>query len=126
MVIIDFNSQKGEYKTIDMDFFKEKMIRAIKQDRKVYKRGIKRYELKKNLNGDIMCADADRFDYHTSIYNSQGFFEHKRIKSRLGSIPCELVIMRHVDESKCFQQYDGLMVEYQKAGCELCYYEVVL
>ncbi len=63
---------------------------------------------------------------HTLGYNVQGFKEYKRISTRLDDITCELVVMRHYDDSKIFEQYDGLLSTYLKASCELCYYEVNL
>ena len=113
-------------KLIDLVSLKKYMVAAIKNDKKKIKRGVVRYELFKDLSGDINCIDKEMFGNHTKGYTNQGFYEHKRQKAKLGKIPCELVVMRHRDESKFFEQYDGLLSGYLKADCELCYYEVVL
>lgn len=114
------------YKVYNLEFFRQKMATAIKVDKNKFKRGIIRYELIKDLSGRINCIDSHMFNIHTKGYNSQGFFEYKRKNVLLENIPCELVVMRHEDESKIFDQIDGLLGGYLKADCELCYYEVNL
>ena len=113
-------------RAFDCDYLRSRMISAILKDKMQNRKGIIRYELFKDLSGGINCADPERFDYHTNIFNSQGFFESKRIQTKLGGISCELVVMRHLDENKYFGQLDGLLGDYLQAGCELCYYEVNL
>jgi hypothetical protein len=101
------------------------MVSAIKNDKKKIKHGVVRYELLKDLSGEINCIDKDLFYNHTEMHIKQGFYEFKRLNVKLQKINCELVVMRHRDESKFFEQYDGLLSGYLKADCELCYYEVI-
>lgn len=131
--IIWFNNSqnKNKYKymlnrIIDLVSLRESMVKVIKNDKRKIKRGVVRYELFRNLSGMINCIDREVFDKHTRGYNIQGFYEYKRLKVKLEKIPCELVVMRHQDETKVFKQFDGLLSSYLKADCELCYYEVIL
>lgn len=113
-------------KIVDLVSLREHIVKAIKNDKREIKRGIVRYELYQDLSGRINCIDREMFDIHTQGYINQGFYEYKRLSVKLESIPCELVVMRHQDETKDFEQMDGLLSSYLKADCEVCYYEVIL
>ena len=112
-------------KLINLDILRKHIITAIKNDKKEFKHGVVRYEFYNDSSYNLNCLDKDMFDKHTEGFINQGFYEFKRLNVKLQKINCELVVMRHRDESKFFEQYDGLLSGYLKADCELCYYEVI-
>lgn len=120
------NTENGSssLEVIDLNFFRNCVIRAIKIDIKMNKHGTIRYELFKELSGRVNCIDKGFFSSHSNGYSNQGFYEFNRIKTMLGNYNCDLVVLRNVDETKEYHQIDGLLTGYVKAGCELCYYEV--
>ena len=102
-------------------------VEAIKRDKRKFKHGVIRYEILQQ--GDwrtINCIDRNLFANHDYNLKSQGFVETQRRKVKLGSIPAELVILRNVDETTEFYQFDSGCVGYFKADCEITYFEVVL
>ena len=110
---------------INVDEIRKLFIASIITDRKVLRNTKVRYEILRQ--GDhrlINCIDENVFASHTNDFNIQGLTEYQRRSVQIGSIPAEMVIMRHSDNTKNFEQHDGLIVGYMKAMCELVYFEV--
>ncbi len=100
-------------------------IDAIETDKRNGVKGIVRYELVRALgHRDMNCIDEPLLERHIKDFNSQGLFESERRNVMLGNTHAQLVIMRHTDSTKCFSQNDAFSVGYQKAGCELTFFEV--
>lgn len=113
-------------RAINLEVMRKSLIRVIKNDKRNGLRGIIRYELLQDLSGDINCIDSDMLDLHMNGFSKQGFKKLKEIEKNLEGIDMKLVVMRHFDSNKNFEQYDGLLTGYLKADCELCFYEVDL
>jgi len=101
-------------------------LQTIKNDKKTYKRGIIRYEIKQNDKMTMNCIDSHFFTNHLNNYIIQGFSVSKIVDVKIGKIPAKMYILEHENKNANFEQYDSLAVNYFKASNEITFFEVVL